>query len=99
MLTEENRNDLVIKNLPFAEKIAYYKSRRVPRSVQFDELKSAAYIGLFDAACKYDGSCPFVCYAFSRINGEIRDYLRSLSLSGRSKFVKFCSLGNINTVC
>jgi len=95
MLTEETRNDLVIKNLSFAEKIAYCKSRVVPKSVQIDELKSAAYMGLFDAACKYDGSCPFMGYAISRINGEIKDYLRSLSLSGRSKIVKFCSLEDL----
>ena len=95
MLTEETRNDLVIKNLSCADKIAYYKSKRVPRSVHLDELKSAAYMGLFDAACKYDGSCPFMGYAISRINGEIKDYLRSLSLSGRSKIVKFCSLENV----
>jgi DNA-directed RNA polymerase specialized sigma subunit len=45
---------LVVDYIPLASKLAWQKSMTTPQSVTFDELKSAAYMGLVDAASKFD---------------------------------------------
>ena len=87
MLTVNERNALVVNHMDYANKIATKQFARTPRCVQLDELKSAAYMGLVDAARKWDGDRPFEVYAAYRIFGEIKDYLRSLRWS-RSEEVK-----------
>lgn len=87
MLTVQERNALIENNMDYADKIATKHFARTPRCVQLEELKSAAYMGLVDAARKYDGERPFEVYAAYRIFGEIKDYLRSLRWS-RSEEVK-----------
>jgi RNA polymerase sigma factor (sigma-70 family) len=77
MLTKEQQS-LVLKHISFAEKIAKSQAKRMPPQVQYDELKSAAYMGLVDAATRYDGKKDFESFASFRIIGEIKDYLRSL---------------------
>lgn len=77
MLTNSQQS-LVLAHLSLAEKIAKSQSKRTPPQVQYDELKSAAYMGLVDAATRYDGKSNFEGYASFRILGEIKDYLRSL---------------------
>ena len=76
----EKQRKLVCDHMPLANKIAWKKSLTTPRSVAFDDLKSAAYMGLVDAAIKFDFSknCAFSWYARIRIYGEIQDYLKSL---------------------
>ncbi len=83
MLTLEERNELISSHISFAEQLASVQFRKIPSCVQWDELKSAAYMGLVDAAEKYDGSKPFKSYASFRIFGEIKDYLRTLYWGGR----------------
>lgn len=75
MLTNQ---ELVLKHLSLAEKIAKSQFKRTPPQVSYDELQSAAYMGLVDAASRYDGKRDFEVYASPRIFGEIKDYLRSL---------------------
>lgn len=77
MLTKEQQS-LVLQHVAFAEKIAKSQFRRTPPQVQLDELQSAAYMGLVDAAGRYDGKSNFESFARFRIIGEIKDYLRSL---------------------
>lgn len=77
MLTNENQK-LVLKHLIFAEKIAKIQFRKTPPRVQLDELISAAYMGLVDAATRYNGQSDFESFARFRIIGEMKDYLRSL---------------------
>jgi len=84
-LTIDERNDLVTNYLPLAEKLAWKKNQVTPKSITIDELKSAAYLGLIDAANKFKkDKGSFGKYASFRINGEIKDYLREL---GRFSFV------------
>lgn len=78
MLTLE-QNDLILKYLHFAEKLAKKYSQ-----FRDDELKSAAYVGLIDAAIKYNGKSNFSTYARFRINGAMKDYLRK-----QLNFIKF----------
>ena len=77
MLTKEQQS-LVLNYMSFAEKLAKSQFRKTPPQVQFEELQSAAYMGLVDAAGRYDGKSNFESFASFRIVGEIKDYLRSL---------------------
>lgn len=78
MLTDI-RKKLVVDNMYLAERIAFKKKRSVPPQVDVEELKSAAYFGLVDAAEKYkEGVGNFPTYAYYRINGAVIDYLREL---------------------
>lgn len=72
-------NNLIISNLHLAEKLAKIKKRKLS-NVSYDELKSAAYMGLVEAANKYNPikNDNFAAFAFFRINGAIKDYLREL---------------------
>lgn len=72
------KKTLVIDHMHFAEKIAVNYFSKTPPQVQLDELKSAAYMGLVDAADRFDGERDFKAFAAWRIIGEIKDYLRSL---------------------
>jgi RNA polymerase sigma factor (sigma-70 family) len=78
-------NELVLSHISYADQIACTRRRNLPPCVQLDELKSAAYMGLVDAANKYqDTLCDnFKAYASFRINGAIQDYLRELGWGTR----------------
>ena len=91
MLTLTERNDLIVSHMSFADRLASVQFKKTPACVQWDELRSAAYMGLVDAAAKYDGSKPFNVYASFRIFGEIKDYLRTLYWGGRGQDVKVSS--------
>jgi len=91
MKTIKDRNSLVEKHLTLAENLARRRFQTVHRSVQYGELLSAAYLGLLDAAEKFDASkaneqakYPFRCYASARIQGEMNDYLRSCNWGTRN---------------
>lgn len=92
MLTIEKRNELIIDHMLLANQIAAIQFSKTPPCVQLDELKSAAYMGLVDAAIKYDETKPFKFYASFRIYGEIKDYLRGLRWTGRKQDIKVYSL-------
>lgn len=87
-MTVTERNDLIVNHMSYAERLSSIQYRKVPKSIQWDELRSAAYMGLVDAANKYDGEQDFVCYSRWRIIGEMQDYLKSRPLCGRSKSCK-----------
>lgn len=77
-MTILERNALIEAYLPLANKIAFEKKKCLPRRVDLDDLKSAAYFGLVDAATKFDParSTSFGTYAKFRIMGEIADFIR-----------------------
>jgi len=74
-----NTSELITSNLEFAEQLAKRKKRRADSRIYYDELKSAAYAGLVDAANKFNESVPFKRYAGRRIIGEMEDYIRDLN--------------------
>jgi len=92
-VTEEKVNGIELRDklfhqyLPLANKIACRKQRGMPKCVNLDDLKSAAYFGLLDAATKYDEAKheQFPVYARIRILGEINDYLRRCTWGGRNR--------------
>lgn len=76
-MTITERNQLIENYLPLALKLASEKKKSMPRKVDFEDLKSAAYFGLVDAAQKYNPSkSSFGTYARFRIAGEIQDFIR-----------------------
>lgn len=83
--TLQHRNELITNHIPLANKLAWSKWKQTPKCVGIEELKSAAYMGLVDAADKFDESrnVTFAAYARIRIQGAILDYLRELSWGRR----------------
>jgi RNA polymerase sigma factor (sigma-70 family) len=80
---------LIVDYIPLANKLAWQKSMTTPKSVTFDELKSAAYMGLVDAAIKFKPALgSFSNYAKIRISGSIKDHLKHLSNYGSVRPVR-----------
>lgn len=77
--TDETRNVLVEKYAPLVKYVAGNLFQNIPKNVEFDDLVSAGIFGLFDAIDKFDVSMnvQFKTYAITRIQGAIRDELRS----------------------
>ena len=88
MKTDE-RNMLILAHQTLADNLAWKQKKITPNPVSIDELKSAAYLGLVDAASKFDSKkCDsFAAYACIRIRGEIKDYLRELYWGSRRNHV------------
>ena len=59
--------------------------KKLPRDMEYDDIRSAGYIGLMDALKKFDSKkgVSFTSYARYRIRGAIFDYLRSLDFYPR----------------
>lgn len=77
------RNKLIEAYLPLAHKLAFEKKKHLPNNIDFEDLKSAAYYGLVDAAVKFNNekSNFFGAYAKFRILGEIYDFVRKSYLN------------------
>jgi len=72
--------------LPFVRKIASRIARRLPQSVELEDLVSAGTVGLMEAMDRYDpqGGRRFESYAEFRIKGAILDELRRCDPLNRS---------------
>ena len=79
-------NELVLKYVPLANKLAFDKKRMLPKHVDVEELQSASYLGLVEAANRFDESkgVTFSTFAYPRINGAILDHLRQQSWGKRT---------------
>lgn len=75
----ERRNALVLEHLQIVEKIAGAVARRVPPSIQLDDLKQAGTMGLMEAATRYDATkgVPFVAWAIIRVRGAVLDCVQT----------------------
>ena len=71
---------LVEQYIPLANKLAYQKKRSLPNFIDVEDLQSAAYLGLVEAANRFDAErgIAFSTFAYPRILGAINDHLRSL---------------------
>lgn len=83
MLTATQKT-LVENHIEIAKKMALKKKRQVAKHIELEELISAAYLGLVDAASRYQGDRNFLVYAVIRIDGSMRDYLRGLGIGKKS---------------
>jgi RNA polymerase sigma factor for flagellar operon FliA len=79
--TTPNPDKLVATHTDLARKIAWHMHGRVGRRVEIDDLLQVAYMGLLDAARRYEvmPGTPFAAYASIRIRGALTDYLRGLA--------------------
>lgn len=73
---------LVETHIELANKLANKKKRSLPRRIDIEELKSAAYLGLVEAALRFNAGrgVSFVTFAYRRIWGAMNDYLRELGV-------------------
>lgn len=83
--TVDEIHTLTVNHMAFANKLAHERKRILPRCIDFEELQSAAYLGLVQAANRYRPELgAFTTYAWYRVMGAIDDYLRSLGRFGQS---------------
>ncbi|WP_375571202.1 FliA/WhiG family RNA polymerase sigma factor [Seohaeicola saemankumensis] len=74
-------HDLIASQMEQVRKIAYYFHSRVRGAVEVEDLIQAGYVGLVDAAQKYERKegASFAAYAGIKIRGAIADHLRRSS--------------------
>jgi len=84
-LYEEERNRILLEQLPQVRFIARHIHDRLPHHVPLEDLVHAGVLGLIDALNKYDASrqVQFKTSAKFRIRGAILDSLRELDWSPR----------------
>lgn len=96
---EEERNRLLMEQLPQVRYIARRIHERLPQHVALDDLIHAGVLGLIDALNKYDArkNVQFKSYASFRIRGAILDSLRDLDWSPRDLRRKARRLAEANS--
>jgi RNA polymerase sigma factor for flagellar operon FliA len=84
-LDEEERNRILLEQMPQVRYIARHIHDRLPQHVPIEDLVHAGVLGLMDALTKYDEArqVQFKTYAKFRIRGAILDSLRELDWSPR----------------
>ena len=80
------REQRIIAFLPLVRTIACRQARRLPASVEVDDLINVGVLGLIDAVDRFDSDrgVPFKAYAEIRIQGAIVDSLRKNDFVPRS---------------
>jgi len=83
--SSKDRETLIVSHLPLVKFLAGVLSRQLPRSVEKDDLISAGYIGLIEAADRFDANAgvSFSAFARLRIRGAMLDFLREQDPVGR----------------
>jgi RNA polymerase sigma factor for flagellar operon FliA len=82
----DERNELVMRELPQVYYVAARIRERLPSHVDMEDLVQAGVIGLMDACRNYDSSkdAQFSTFAKFRIRGAILDSLRELDWGSRT---------------
>ncbi len=82
---QEDREQLIMRELPQVHYIARRIHERLPQQVPFEDLVHAGVIGLIEAVRSFDStkSVPLKSYAKFRIRGAILDSLRELDWGSR----------------
>jgi len=77
-MTQMQNTEQAETYIPFVRKIACRMARRLPQTVELDDLVSAGTVGLMEALGRYDpaGGRSFETYAEFRVKGAILDELR-----------------------
>lgn len=83
--TNQERDELILQQLPQVHYIARRIFERLPQHVPFEDLVNAGVIGLIEAIRSYDPtkSVPLKSFAKFRIRGAIIDSLRELDWGSR----------------
>jgi RNA polymerase sigma factor for flagellar operon FliA len=82
----EERNGLVLRELPQVYYVAARIHERLPKQVELEDLVQAGVIGLMEACGSYDSAkdAQFSTFAKFRIRGAILDSLRKLDWGSRT---------------
>jgi len=82
---EQEREQMLLEQLPQVRYIARRIHERLPQHVPFEDLVHSGVVGLIDALNKFDACkhVQFASYAKHRIRGAILDSLRELDWSPR----------------
>jgi RNA polymerase sigma factor for flagellar operon FliA len=85
-LTAAERDELIIQYAPWVKFIALRMAAKLPPHIQPEDLVSAGILGLIDALDKFNPAreVQFKTYAQIRIQGAMKDELRSLDWASRS---------------
>ncbi|MBI3327977.1 MAG: FliA/WhiG family RNA polymerase sigma factor [Nitrospinae bacterium] len=85
-LTAAERNQLILRYAPWVKFIALRMTAKLPSHVQAEDLISAGILGLMDALDKFNPAreVQFKTYALIRIQGAMKDELRSMDWASRS---------------
>lgn len=85
-LSIAERDQLIIQYAPWVKFIAMRMASKLPSHIQPEDLISAGIIGLIDALDKFNPAreVQFKTYAQIRIQGAMKDELRSLDWTSRS---------------
>lgn len=78
LASERKVHSLIETYMPLANKLAFDRKKTLPKFIDVEELQSAAYLGLTEAANRFDESrgISFSTFAYPRIVGAIIDALR-----------------------
>jgi len=81
----EERDQLILKELPQVYYMARRICERLPQHVSFEDLVHAGVVGLIEAVRSYDvrKAVPFSAFAKFRIRGAMLDSLRELDWASR----------------
>jgi RNA polymerase sigma factor for flagellar operon FliA len=82
----EERNELVMRELPQVYYVAARIRERLPKQVEMEDLVQAGVMGLLDACRNYDSEkdAQFSTFAKHRIRGAILDNLRQMDWGSRT---------------
>lgn len=100
--------ELVIKHIGLSNSLALKRYKTAPHALDLEELKSIAYIGLMEAAQRWESYCTekgysnkdiqfFTTFASRRCFGAIEDYLRSIDWATRSLREKYKKLREVGS--
>ena len=87
VMSKEERDALILENLPQVQLIARRIHDRLPESVSLDDLVSTGIVGLISAVDRFDAShnTKLKTYAEYKIRGAILDSLRGLDWAPRQQ--------------
>ena len=84
--TLQRKDALILQHVDLVRRIAYHMMRRMPNSIEVDDLIQTGMVGLLEAAQRYEwrAGSTFSAYATRRIRGAILDSLRRSDWGPRS---------------
>jgi RNA polymerase sigma factor (sigma-70 family) len=90
---------LVEQYIPLANKLANQAKRTLPRFIDIEDLKSAAYLGLVEAGSRFNAELgiKFSTFAYPRVFGSIYDYLREQGWVKKGDLSRMFSLDSVRS--
>ena len=84
--TLQRKDALILQHVDLVRRIAYHMMRRMPHSIEVEDLIQTGMVGLLEAAQRYEwrAGSTFSAYATRRIRGAILDSLRRSDWGPRS---------------